>query len=180
MDSLSRMSIQYKFIMPWILPVIGLIYAFIAMPNEQAGSALIVLSLLCAAGLIASWMQAHKFLTVLVLATRSANATANGDYSYEPNTKGKDELAKLIYTMVNLRNSVKSAISGGLDSDVERQVAKENSEKVVAINKVQAVIEFEMDGTIITANDKFLDAMGYTLNEVQGKHHSIFVDSQYK
>lgn len=180
MDSLSRMSIQYKFIMPWILPVIGLIYAFIAIPSEQAGSALIVLSLLCAAGLIASWMQAHKFLTVLVLATRSANATANGDYSYEPNTKGKDELAKLIYTMVNLRNSVKSAISGGLDSDVERQVAKENSEKVVAINKVQAVIEFEMDGTIITANDKFLDAMGYTLNEVQGKHHSIFVDSQYK
>ncbi|MAA72864.1 MAG: chemotaxis protein [Bermanella sp.] len=180
MDSLSRMSIQYKFIMPWLMPIIGLVYAFIAIPSEQAGNALIVLSLLCAAGLIASWMQAHKFLTVLVLATRSANATANGDYSYKPSTKGKDELAKLIYTMVNLRNSVKDILSGDQDSDIDKQVAKENLEKVVAINKVQAVIEFEMDGTIITANDLFLNAMGYRLEEIQGKHHSIFVDSEYK
>ena len=180
MDSLSRMSIQYKFIMPWLMPIIGLVYAFIAIPSEQAGNALIVLSLLCAAGLIASWMQAHKFLTVLVLATRSANATANGDYSYKPSIKGKDELAKLIYTMVNLRNSVKDILSGDQDSDIDKQVAKENSDKVVAINKVQAVIEFEMDGTIITANDLFLNAMGYTLEEIQGKHHSIFVDSEYK
>ncbi|MGB3666801.1 MAG: methyl-accepting chemotaxis protein [Bermanella sp.] len=180
MDSLSRMSIQYKFIMPWLMPIIGLVYAFIAIPSEQAGNALIVLSLLCAAGLIASWMQAHKFLTVLVLATRSANATANGDYSYKPSIKGKDELAKLIYTMVNLRNSVKDILSGDQDSDIDKQVAKENLEKVVAINKVQAVIEFEMDGTIITANDLFLNAMGYRLEEIQGKHHSIFVDSEYK
>ena len=111
MDSLSRMSIQYKFIMPWILPLVGLVYAFITIPQEQAGSSLIVLNLLCLAGLIAHWMQAHKLLTVLVLATRSANATANGDYSYDPSTKGKDELAKLIYTMVNLRNSVRTMSS---------------------------------------------------------------------
>ncbi|WP_197532934.1 methyl-accepting chemotaxis protein [Symmachiella macrocystis] len=45
-----------------------------------------------------------------------------------------------------------------------------------AINKSQAVIEFEMDGTIIAANENFLDAMGYTLDEVRGKHHSMFVD----
>lgn len=112
MDSLSRISIQYKFIMPWVLPVIGLIYVYSAMPSDQSGTPLLVLSLLCLAGLIASWLQAHKYLTVLVLATRSANATANGDYSYEPPMKGKDELAKLIYTMVNLRNSMRSALSG--------------------------------------------------------------------
>lgn len=45
-----------------------------------------------------------------------------------------------------------------------------------ALNKSQAVIEFEMDGTIITANDNFLRPMGYTLEEVQGQHHSIFVE----
>lgn len=49
-----------------------------------------------------------------------------------------------------------------------------------AIDKVQAIIEFNMDGTIITANDRFLSAMGYTLGEVQGKHHSIFVEPAYK
>ncbi|KAA1262378.1 Biofilm dispersion protein BdlA [Rubripirellula obstinata] len=48
-----------------------------------------------------------------------------------------------------------------------------------AINKSQATIEFNLDGTIVTANSNFLSAMGYTLEEVQGKHHRIFVDSDY-
>ncbi len=43
------------------------------------------------------------------------------------------------------------------------------------IERTQAVIEFETDGTIIRANDNFLEAMGYSLDEVQGKHHSMFV-----
>jgi methyl-accepting chemotaxis protein len=47
-----------------------------------------------------------------------------------------------------------------------------------ALNRSQAVIEFNMDGTIITANDNFLDAMGYRLDEIQGKHHSIFVEEK--
>jgi methyl-accepting chemotaxis protein len=161
--------------MPWILPLVGLVYAFITIPQEQAGNALIVLSLLCLAGLIAHWMQAHKLLTVLVLATRSANATANGDYSYDPSTKGKDELAKLIYTLVNLRNSIKGIVSS---TDTSNQ--KENEAKVFAIDKVQAIIEFNMDGTIITANHNFLSVMGYTLDEVKGKHHSIFVEPSFK
>ena len=52
--------------------------------------------------------------------------------------------------------------------------------QVAAINKSQAVIEFKMDGTIITANDHFLKALGYTLQEIQGKHHSIFVEEGYR
>src|ERR1700712_3496851 len=48
--------------------------------------------------------------------------------------------------------------------------------QVDAINKSQAVIEFKLDGTIVTANRNFLDAVGYTLAEIQGKHHSLFVD----
>lgn len=51
---------------------------------------------------------------------------------------------------------------------------------VAAIDKVQAVIEFEMDGTIVTANDNFLNALGYTLDEIQGQHHSMFVDESYR
>jgi methyl-accepting chemotaxis protein len=48
--------------------------------------------------------------------------------------------------------------------------------QVAAIGKSQAVIEFNLDGTIITANQNFLDAMGYRLDEIQGKHHSMFVE----
>ena len=49
--------------------------------------------------------------------------------------------------------------------------------KIEAIGRVMAVIEFGLDGTILTANRKFLDLMGYELSEVGGKHHRIFVDS---
>ena len=48
--------------------------------------------------------------------------------------------------------------------------------QIAAIGKSNAVIEFQLDGTILTANDNFLQTLGYTLEEVRGKHHSIFVD----
>lgn len=47
--------------------------------------------------------------------------------------------------------------------------------KIDAMGRSQAVIEFNLDGTIITANENFLGALGYRLDEVQGKHHSMFV-----
>lgn len=48
--------------------------------------------------------------------------------------------------------------------------------QIAAISKAQAVIEFELDGTIRTANDNLLQAVGYTLDEIKGKHHSLFVE----
>lgn len=52
--------------------------------------------------------------------------------------------------------------------------------QISAISKSQAVIEFELDGTIISANENFLGAVGYTLGEIQGRHHSMFVEPQYR
>ncbi len=43
----------------------------------------------------------------------------------------------------------------------------------------QAMIEFELDGTIVTANENFLATLGYSLEDIQGKHHRIFCDSAY-
>jgi len=56
----------------------------------------------------------------------------------------------------------------------------EGAAKLAAIDKSQGVIEFSMDGTILTANGNFLRAMGYQLDEIQGRHHSIFVDAGYQ
>ena len=52
----------------------------------------------------------------------------------------------------------------------------EDAGQIAAISRAQAVIAFEMDGTIVTANENFLKALGYTLAEIQGKHHSMFVE----
>ena len=52
--------------------------------------------------------------------------------------------------------------------------------KVAAISKSMAVIEFALDGTILTANDNFLRTVGYSLDEVRGRHHSMFVEENYR
>lgn len=52
--------------------------------------------------------------------------------------------------------------------------------RLEALDRVQAIIEFDLDGIILTANKNFCDAMGYTLDEIRGRHHSLFVDAHYK
>src|SRR5579883_1352286 len=47
--------------------------------------------------------------------------------------------------------------------------------QLAAIHKAQAVIEFKLDGTIVSANENFLTTLGYRLEEIQGRHHSMFV-----
>jgi len=48
--------------------------------------------------------------------------------------------------------------------------------KLAAMMRSQAVIEFDLDGNILWANDNFLEAMGYDLTEIVAKHHSLFCD----
>ena len=61
------------------------------------------------------------------------------------------------------------------DITTQKIHSMEDAGKIAAIGRAQAVIEFNMDGTIVTANENFLGAMGYSLAEIQGKHHSMFV-----
>ncbi len=66
------------------------------------------------------------------------------------------------------------------DITAKKVAAAELAGKVEAIGRSQAIIEFEMDGTIITANQNFLKVMGYTLEEIKGKHHSQFVEPAHR
>jgi methyl-accepting chemotaxis protein len=56
----------------------------------------------------------------------------------------------------------------------------EDAGKIAAVNRAQAVIEFKMDGTILTANENFLNAMSYSLAEIKGQHHSMFIEPNEK
>ena len=64
---------------------------------------------------------------------------------------------------------------GAADADAKRRQG-ELEAQVAALHRVQAVIEFDLDGTILQANDNFLQALGYQRDEIQGRHHSMFVD----
>src|SRR5262249_33288873 len=69
-----------------------------------------------------------------------------------------------------LRNRLLGSIDTGQDSRGQ----------LAAIHRSMGVIEFSLDGHILTANDNFLGAMGYSLAEVKGRHHSMFVDADYR
>jgi len=62
------------------------------------------------------------------------------------------------------------------DITLAKQQAAEYQGQIAAISKAQAVIEFSLDGKILNANENFLKVMGYTLDEVRGQHHAMFVE----
>ncbi len=66
-----------------------------------------------------------------------------------------------------------------LATDVTAQVLRniDHDGQLDALHRSQAVIEFTLDGTILTANQNFLDAVGYSLDEVKGRHHGLFVEA---
>ncbi len=66
----------------------------------------------------------------------------------------------------------KLAVDSRLFADLQGRIA--------AIGKAQAVIEFQLDGTIVGANENFLKTVGYRLEEVEGQHHSMFVEPAYR
>ena len=66
------------------------------------------------------------------------------------------------------------------EADTFNALFAEYEAQINAINASMAVVEFDLDGTVLTANDNFLRTLGYTLGEIQGKHHSLFVDDAYR
>jgi methyl-accepting chemotaxis protein len=65
------------------------------------------------------------------------------------------------------------------DITATKAASIENAGKMSAINRAQAVIEFDLGGKILWANENFLEALGYSLREVEGKHHSMLCDPAY-
>jgi methyl-accepting chemotaxis protein len=66
------------------------------------------------------------------------------------------------------------------DITAEKLRSADFAGQLSAVSKAQAVIEFKLDGTILTANDNFLKTLGYSIEEIQGKHHSLFVDPSHR
>lgn len=67
-------------------------------------------------------------------------------------------------------------------SDITPQKARslELQGQIDAISRSQAIIHFDLEGNILQANENFLRTLGYELNEIVGRHHSMFVDAAYR
>ncbi|WPZ34809.1 PAS domain-containing methyl-accepting chemotaxis protein [Thalassobaculum sp. OXR-137] len=92
---------------------------------------------------------------------------------------GSDIWLRASYVPVKNRTGALTGVIK-IATDVTERVLRDSNfaGQVDAIGKTMAVIEFELDGTIVTANQNFLDTMGYSLDEIRGKPHSIFVEPE--
>jgi methyl-accepting chemotaxis protein len=80
----------------------------------------------------------------------------------------------------DVKGQVFKVVKFATDVTAEKLKNADYSGQIAAINKAQAVIEFQLDGTIRHANENFLKTVGYSLDEVKGRHHGMFVDEAYR
>lgn len=97
------------------------------------------------------------------------------------NSKGEEVWIQGSYNPVVTSNGkVTRVIKYATDITEEKMKNAYFSGQIEAIRNSQAVIEFDPTGKILDANDNFLNAMGYSLSDIKGKHHSMFVDAAYR
>lgn len=89
---------------------------------------------------------------------------------------GSEVWIRATYTPVIRGGKVRRIIKFATDVTAEVMVSAEAKSQLDALSQVQAIIEFKLDGTIVSANENFLHLMGYGLHEIEGQHHRIFVD----
>jgi methyl-accepting chemotaxis protein len=97
------------------------------------------------------------------------------------NKRGEQVWIQATYNPVFDENGqVKSVVKFASDVTEQKRERASLTSRLEAVSRCFAVIEFEVDGTIIRANDNFLDTMGYSLSEIQGKHHSMFAEASWR
>jgi methyl-accepting chemotaxis protein len=81
--------------------------------------------------------------------------------------------------VLSASGKVLKVVKFATDITAAKMRTAEDAGKLAAISRAQAVIEFTVDGEILTANENFLATLGYELAEVKGRHHRMFVDPAY-
>ena len=116
-----------------------------------------------------AYLCAKRIGDVIAKTTLSMEAAAEKDYSQKLSVKDKGDLGRMA-----------GALNSMLDNlDEYTKQSSVNSSLFEAISNAQAVIEFNLDGTIISANENFCKALGYQTEEIEGKHHRMFCDPEY-
>ncbi|OAE41769.1 methyl-accepting chemotaxis protein [Agrobacterium tumefaciens] len=92
---------------------------------------------------------------------------------------GREVWIEASYNPVFRRGKPVKVVKIATDITDRKLKAAEDAGKIDALSRAQAIIEFSPEGEVLTANDNFLAALGYSLSEVQGRHHSMFCDPAY-
>ncbi|MDI9246323.1 PAS domain-containing methyl-accepting chemotaxis protein [Marinobacter sp. CHS3-4] len=103
----------------------------------------------------------------------------NGRFPRQTKKGQKLWLEATYFPVRGVDGQVERIVKIASDVTAEHERLKDQEAAFEAIDRSMAVIEFKPDGTILTANQNFLDAIGYRLEEIQGKHHRMFCDDSF-
>ena len=119
----------------------------------------------------------------LTTTAKVLQAVASGDLTQKADVTSTDEFGQMGVALNATVQGIHTALQQDkVQWDVVGKQRVQNADfavQIAAISKAQAVIEFKMDGTIVSANENFLRTMGYSLSEIQGRHHSMFAEPAF-
>jgi methyl-accepting chemotaxis protein len=118
-------------------------------------------------GVFLAIVLTRSIVRPLVNAMSVAEAIRDGRLDNAIDASGSDENSKLLGSLDVMQGALRARDEKDADS----------RGKISAIGKSQTVAEFSMDGTILDANENFLRVTGYSLAEIKGQRHALFVDS---
>jgi PAS domain S-box-containing protein len=123
------------------------------------------------------WWVSSPVVAGVVRMRDALGRLAAGDVAHDVPVKGNDEIGVMARSFNEARQGLRDTF--GQDK-IDWNGVAELKGRAEAIGKAQAVIAFELDGTIIEANENFLGAVGYRLDEIEGSHHSMFVEPAFR
>ncbi|MDY3561730.1 methyl-accepting chemotaxis protein [Gemmata sp. JC673] len=113
-------------------------------------------------------------------AVHALRSVAAGDLTKTIPVSSRDEFGQLGTalndTVTGIQTALKQEHVNWKAIGEQREQNADFVSQIAAVGKAMAVIEFELDGTIVAANENFLGALGYTMAEIQGRHHSMFAE----
>ncbi len=141
--------------------------------NIMGGLTIVGVSL----GLMLGWVISQMIGRSLAHLGEVVWKLESGDLTARAAVESKDEVGQLAQSFNKMGERLEHTVK-----NQEQEIASKVAEVkgiTDAIGKSQAAIEFNMDGTIIMANQNFLNCLGYTLDEIKGHHHRMFADPAY-
>ena len=147
---------------------------FTAASDRLKQMTLIAMLITLAAGITVLGLILRSVVRGILGVKEGVAALADGDIGHDVAVRSNDEVGEMARAFNKARKELRRSF--GADQ-IDWNAMAEIKGKDEAISRGQAVIEFQMNGTILDANENFLKAMGYSLEEILGRNHSMFVDA---
>lgn len=108
-----------------------------------------------------------------------AGLSETGEYLYVSKHGARLWLDGVCHVVLDQAGAPSKVVMVADDITEAKRSAADSVGKIEAIDRVQATIEFDLNGHILHANDNFLKSLGYTLAEIQGQHHRMFCNEEF-